>query len=87
MPVEYSDPEEILGEWIRPRAEAMSGHLVVRMDADIEATWLIAACSIRFDAAQAEFCESKSYEDLGKAAYIRCVDCLANQTHYQRPGG
>ncbi|NUM44826.1 MAG: hypothetical protein HUU38_08960 [Anaerolineales bacterium] len=85
MPVEHSDPEEILGAWIRPNAEAMSGHLVVRMDANIEATWLITACGIRFAAAPAEFCESSEHEGLGKAAYLRCIDCLSNQAHYQRP--
>lgn len=89
-PVSHSDPAEILGTWIRPAPDAMSGHLIVSLDADEHTTWLLAACHIRFDAEQAEFCEPDPAAPLSEmvgSAFLRCVDCLANQLHYQRPKG
>lgn len=83
--VAYSDPEEILGAWIRSAPDAMSGHLIVNIDADVETTWLIAACGIRFDEGQAVFCESADLDGIGQTAYIRCVDCLAQQVNNLDP--
>lgn len=64
-PVSHSDPAEILGVWIRPTPDAMSGHLIVNIDANDEATWLIAACGVRLDEARAVFCESADLDGLG----------------------
>lgn len=87
-PVSYSDPEEILGAWIKAHSDSMSGHLIVSLDANSEGMWLIAACHIRFNTDDAEFCEPDPENPLSEmvgSSFLRCVDCLAHQTNYQHP--